>query len=94
MKILHSETYEREGNDSWLIDKIQIIREDGELILRHKIKHDGWNGKVRETREINLDEFDTIEEKQERVNKYMEDECLTSKMKVPNLSELNEDNGY
>jgi len=92
MKILHTETYEREGNDAWLIDKIQIIREDGELMLRHKINHNGWNGPVKETREIDLEKFDSIEDKQKRVTEYMENECLTPEMKIPNLSEiLNED---
>lgn len=88
MKILHSEIYEREGNDSWLIDKIQIIQEDGELILRHKINYQGWSEPVKSTNEINLDEFDSIEEKQERVNKYMENECLSEDMEVPNLKQI------
>jgi hypothetical protein len=88
MTILHTETYEREGNDAWLIDKIQIIREDGELMLRHKVNHNGWNGPVKETREIDLEEFSSIEAKQKRVTDYMENECLTPEMNVPNLSEL------
>lgn len=88
MRILHSQLHEREGNDSWLIDKIQIIMEDGELIMRHKINHKGWNGDIKETREINLDEFHTIEEKQKRVTDYLENECLTPEIKIPNLSEL------
>lgn len=88
MKVLHSETYEREGNDSWLIDKIQIIMEDGELILRHKINHNGWNGPVKETREINLDEYHSLVDKQQRVNNYFENECLGPEMTVPNLEKI------
>ena len=88
MNVLHTETYEREGNDSWLIDKIQIIREDGELILRHKRNWTGWAEPIKETREINLDEFDSVENKQNRVHQYMENECLLPEMSVPNLSEL------
>jgi hypothetical protein len=88
MTILHSQTHEREGNDAWLIDKIQIIREDGELTLRHKINHKGWNGNVKETREIDLEEFDSIGSKQKRVQECMENECLLPEMTVPNLSEL------
>jgi hypothetical protein len=88
MTILHSETNEREGNDAWLIDKIQIIMEDGELILRHKINHNGWSGPIKETREINLDEYASMEDKQMRVKQYMENECLTPEMTIPNLLEL------
>lgn len=87
MKVLHSETYEREGNDSWLIDKIQIIKEDGELILRHKINHRGWSGPVKETREIALEE-DFLEDNQKKVDEYMDNELLTPEMKVPNLKEI------
>lgn len=88
MKVLHSETYEREGNDSWLIDKIQIIREDGELILRHKRNWTGWAEPIKETREINLDEFDSIEDKQKRVQEYIENKYLSDEMIIPNLKEL------
>jgi len=89
MKVLHSETYERDGNDSWLIDKIQIIREDGELILRHKQNWtSSWAEPIKGTREINLDEFDSIEDKQKRVQEYMENVYLNTEMKIPNLKEL------
>jgi len=89
MKVLHSETYERDGNDSWLIDKIQIIREDGELILRHKQNWtSSWAEPIKGTREVNLDEFDSIEEKQKRVQEYMENQYLNTDMKVPNIKEL------
>ncbi len=88
MKILHSETYEREGNDAWLIDKIQIIYEDEELILRHKINHKGWNGPIKEAREIVLDEYNSMEDKQKRVQEYMENELLLPEMKVPDLKEI------
>ena len=88
MTILHSETYEREGNDAWLIDKVQLILEDGELMLRHKVNHKGWNGPIKETHEIDLEEFDTMEEKQKRINDYMENQMLTPEMEIPILSEL------
>jgi len=88
MKVLHSETYEREGNDAWLIDKIQIIQEDGELILRHKVNHKGWNGDIKHIIEIDLDEFDTIEDQQTRIQEYMDDKFLTPNMKVPILNEI------
>lgn len=88
MKVLHSETYEREGNDSWLIDKIQIIREDGELILRHKRNWTCQAETIKETREINLDEFDSIEDKQKRVQEYIENKYLSDEMIIPNLKEL------
>lgn len=92
MKVLHSETYSRAGNDAWLIDKIQIISEDGELILRHKIDYKGWNGDEKNAREIYLDEFDTLEQKQERVNQYMINSTLAPEMKTPNLEELLNEN--
>lgn len=85
MKVLYSDTYEREGNDAWLNDKIQIIQEDGELTLRHKIRHVGWRGPIRETIEINLEEYNSIEEKQKRVIDYMENELLSPEMKIPDL---------
>lgn len=88
MTILYTETYEREGNDSWLIDKIQIIIEDGELILRHKVNHKGWNGSDKYTKELSLDECDNIEEKQEWVKNYMENNFLTPEMKIPDLKLL------
>lgn len=88
MTILHSQTYDREGNDAWLNDKIQIIQEDGGLILRHKINHNGWNGEIKKTLEIDLEEYDSIEDKQKRVQEYMESELLLPEMTVPNLSEL------
>jgi hypothetical protein len=84
MKVLYSEIYEREGNDSWLIDKIQLIHEDGELFLRHKKNYKGWAGDIKETVEIPLD-FDTIEESQNRIGEYMTNECLVPDMKIPNL---------
>lgn len=88
MKVLHSETYEREGNDSWLIDKIQIIREDGEIILRHKINWTGWAEPIKETREINLSEMSSVADMQYRLNKYMESKGLSEYMDIPNLKEL------
>ena len=92
MKVLHSETYEREGNDSWLIDKIQIIQEDGEIILRHKIKWTGWAEPIKETREINLSEMSSISDMQDKLSEYMESKCLNIDMKVPNLKELLSEN--
>jgi len=88
MKVLHEEIYEREGNDSWLIDKIQLIQEDGELILRHKKNHKGWAGNIRETVEINLEDFDTLDEKQNKINEYMGNECLIPEMEIPNLTKV------
>lgn len=88
MNILYSETYEREGNDAWLIDKIQIIREDGDLILRHKVNHKGWNGPVKEVYEVDLEKYNSIEDKQKRVQEYMDSACLTPEMKVPELNKL------
>jgi hypothetical protein len=92
MKVLYSETYEREGNDSWLIDKIQVIREDGEIYLRHKINHKGWGGDIKETYTVELEEYDTIENWQKKVDNYMSAQILIPEMKVPNLKEiLNDD---
>lgn len=88
MQVLFERIYEREGNDAWLTDKIQIIREDGELMLRHKVNHKGWNGPIRETHEIDLEEFNTVEEQQKRIQEYMDNQLLTPEMEVPILSEL------
>lgn len=94
MKVLYSEIYEREGNDAWLIDKIQIIKEDGELSIRHKINHKGWGGNIKSTFDIDLEEYDTIEEKQEKIRSYMEDQCLTPEMTIPNLNEILEEYSF
>ena len=88
MHVLYSDTYEREGNDAWLIDKIQVIREDGELFLRHKKDWQGWAGLIKETNEIDLEKFDTVEDQQKRVQEYMDNVGLIPDMEVPNLSEI------
>ena len=88
MNILHTQTYQREGNDSWLIDKIQIIKEDGDLFLRHKINHKGWGGDIKETYEVQLGEYTSTEEKQKKVQQYMDSQILIPEMKIPNLKEI------
>lgn len=40
--ILYEKTYEREGNDSWLIDHIQIQKNFMGLYLERKYKYSGW----------------------------------------------------
>jgi hypothetical protein len=86
MKILYNNLYEREGNDSWLKDRIKIYIEDGELTLHHKIMHDGWGGEIRENITIDLD-VDDIESSQKRVNDYLYDHSLEDEMKI-DLKEL------
>ncbi len=39
------QNYNRQGNDCNLYDKVEIIREDGDIVIRHTHKASGWFGK-------------------------------------------------
>ena len=66
-----TKNYNREGNDCFLWDKIEILREDGDIVLRHTHKEKGsWFEPVLWTKNIILYSFsaDSILSK---VNDYL-----------------------
>ena len=76
MKHLYEKTYEREGNDSWLSDKILILKQASDTILLiHNKKWVGWGDDIIEnsSTEINIDD---IEEAQKAIDKYLDDNSL------------------
>lgn len=85
MKI-YEKIYEREGNDSWLIDYIEINKNQMGLYLYHKKNHKGWCGDINENNTIDLFEYD-IEKSQKMIDKYLYDNNLEDHI-VIYLSEL------
>lgn len=84
--ILYENCYERAGNDSWLKDYVQLHLNDIGLYLEHKIRWDGWNGKIKENFTIELDE-DDLEKSQKILDKYLNDHSLEEGI-IINLKEL------
>lgn len=82
--LIYKNTYEREGNDSWLKDHIHLHHNDIGLYLDHKKRWNGWNGNISENHTLELDEFD-LEKSQKLINDYIEDNSLY--IKFPNGSE-------
>lgn len=76
--ILYEDTYEREGNDSWLKDSIQLHHDEDGLYIIHKVRWNGWSGNIKENYFIELDEHDIIKS-QEKLDKYIEDNNLFEK---------------
>ena len=55
---LITKNYNREGNDCFLWDKIEILREDGDIVLRHTHKEKGsWFEPVLWTKNLILYSF-------------------------------------
>lgn len=73
--ILFEQTYEREGNDSWLIDIVEIHSDAIGLSLVHKHKWTGWVGDDKGSRIIELDAYDLMSS-QEKVNNFLKEESL------------------
>jgi hypothetical protein len=73
--ILYNNTYEREGNDSWLIDKVMLHYDDMGLYLYHKWKHSGWQGEDTGSHTLNLD-VDDLEKSQKRLDAYIDENNL------------------
>ena len=74
MEVLYRHEHEREGNDSWLVDKVKIYEDNGDLYLQHRWDHKGWPGRDRASLEIELDAFDCNKSKQ-RIIDYFEGHC-------------------
>lgn len=87
---LYEKLYEREGNDAWLKDYIEIRKTSLGLIMEHKVRHSGWNGPVKEDYTIDLDS-DDIETSQNKIDKYLEDNMLEKDFDIDLKKILNKD---
>lgn len=97
--ILYEKLYEREGNDSWLKDLVQIDHNPLELSLKHQQRWNGWAGEINEDNCITLD-IDDLEKSQKIVDKFIDDKSLYTKFPSGheegvqiNLKELIENHG-
>lgn len=73
--IIYEKNYEREGNDSWLKDYIQLHLNDVGLYLDHKKRWNGWNGEIKENNTLELDEND-LEKSQKILDGYINEHSL------------------
>ena len=73
--ILYENIYEREGNDSWLKDYVQLHNNSIGLYLEHKIRWNGWNGEIKENYTLELDEND-LEKSQKLLDEYINEHNL------------------
>ena len=69
--ILYENTYEREGNDSWLIDIITIERNQLGLRLNRQYKYTGWLVDDSGSHSIELDEDKSIPDLQLQIDAYL-----------------------
>jgi len=76
--ILFSQLYEREGNDAWLKDLIQIHHNDMGLYIEHKQRWNGRRGESKEDYSIDLD-IDDIEKSQKIIDEYIDEHSLYRK---------------
>jgi len=84
--ILYSNLYEREGNDAWLKDYVELHRNDLGLYIDHKVRWTGWGEPINENYTLELDEND-LEKSQILLDEYLDRHSLEEEMKI-NLKEL------
>jgi hypothetical protein len=84
--ILYENTYEREGNDSWLKDFVQLHLNDMGLYLEHKLRWNGWFGEMKENHTLELDEND-LEKSQRMIDEYIYEHGLQDSITIK-LNEL------
>ena len=68
--ILYENSYEREGNDAWLKDYVQLHLNDIGLYLEHKKRWNGWSGEIKENNTLELDEYD-LDKSQKLLDEYL-----------------------
>lgn len=73
--ILYYDTYEREGNDAWLVDHVELHSNAIGLYLDHKRRWKGWNGDINGNHTLELDAGD-IEGSQKKIDDYIREEGL------------------
>ena len=73
--ILYISTYEREGNDSWLSDRVILHYDDMGLYVYHRWEHNGWQGNDKGSYTLDLDS-DDLEKSQKKLDAYIDDNSL------------------
>lgn len=73
--ILYEKIYEREGNDTWLKDYVQLHLNDMGLYLEHKKRWNGWNGEIKENNNLELYEND-LDKSQKLLDEYLYEHSL------------------
>lgn len=76
--ILYKKIYEREGNDSWLKDYVELHRNDCGLFLEHKKRWNGWNGEIKENLTLELD-INDLDASQSLLDDYIDEHSLYNK---------------
>lgn len=84
--ILYSQLYQREGNDTWLRDLVELHWNGLGLFLDIKKRWSGWGGDMLENHTLDLNEG-TIEQKQKCIDEYLKLHDLEHVVKIP-LMEL------
>lgn len=84
--ILYNNIYEREGNDAWLKDYVDLHLNELGLYLEHKKRWDGWDGEIKEDYTLELDE-DNLEKSQKLLNEYLYEHSLENNI-IIKLNEL------
>ena len=73
--ILYENVYEREGNDAWLKDYIQLCLNDMGLYIEHKKRWNGWRGEINENNTLELDEYN-LDKSQKLLDEYLYENSL------------------
>ena len=76
--ILYEYCYEREGNDAWLKDYVQLHSNDFGLYLEHKKLWVGWGDDIKENYTLELDEND-LDKSQKILDEYIDEHSLYEK---------------
>ncbi len=86
---LAKETFSRHGNDSYLTDTIIFLESNGELYMRHEWDHRGWQGKIRNQREIDLSNLNTPKAILDTINDYIGREIASfPRDLIPSIQEI------
>lgn len=76
MAVLYEKTYEREGNDSWLIDRVKLCNDyNFGLHLERKYKYTGWVGDDKGDHTLELD-IDDLDASQKKLDEYIDEHSL------------------
>lgn len=73
--ILYNDVYEREGNDAWLIDYVELHQNSIGFYLEHKKRWNGWNGEIKENYTVELD-IDDLDKSQKIIDEHIEEHSL------------------
>jgi len=84
--VLFSKLFEREGNDGWLKDYIEIVRNPLGLYFNHNLKYTGWRGDVKENYQIELD-IDDLKSSQEKIDLHLRNELIDNEFQI-NLEQI------